>query len=267
MPSKIPQEAEIDSDDGEEMMMPMGGQGYPGIPERKEYLWSCNLKGEKDTYKFEGGDSECENIIFKSAALGSGASGKHTVEVSAVDANSEKVTAILCILNDERCWISLPELSIEPPLLLTLTEGKGPVNICANHILEEDPDEEDEDEEEGAEEDQEMAAVEPESDDRDAEEEVVSPAPKKKKPDDMKKRKADEDAKESPVKKAKPDKKDKKVKSYDTIDDVKKAILANPGGKPKKEEKFGNWVKNTMKCSNEEWIKQLWTWHKTENKL
>ena len=43
--------------------------------------------------------------------------------------------------------------------------------------------------------------------------------------------------------------------------------MANPGGKPKKEEKFGNWVKNTMKCSNEEWIKDLWTWHKTENKL
>ena len=57
------------------------------------------------------------------------------------------------------------------------------------------------------------------------------------------------------------------VKSYESIEDVKKAILANPGGKPKKEEKFGNWVKNTMKCSNEEWIKDLWTWHKTENKL
>ena len=40
----------------------------------------------------------------------------------------------------------LPDLSIEPPLLLTLTEGDGPVNICANHLLEEDRDE-DEDEE------------------------------------------------------------------------------------------------------------------------
>ena len=45
MPSKIPQEAEIDSDDGEEMM-PMGA-GYPGMPERKEYLWSCDLKGNR----------------------------------------------------------------------------------------------------------------------------------------------------------------------------------------------------------------------------
>merc|ERR1712147_471814 len=203
------------------------------------------------TFKFEGGDSQVENIIFKSAALGSGASGKHVVEVSAVDANSEKVTAILCILNDQNCWIKLPDLSIEPPLLLTLTEGKGPVNICANHVLEEDGDD-DEDDDEETEEDEEMAEVEAEEEE---EEEEVQPAPKK------------EEAKESPVKKAKPEKKDKKVKSYESIEDVKRAILANPGGKPKKEDKFGNWVKNTMKCSNEEWIKDLWTWHKTENKL
>merc|ERR1719320_1927996 len=209
-----------------------------------------------------GGDSQVENIIFKSAALGSGASGKHVVEVSAVDASSEKVTAILCILNDQNCWIKLPDLSIEPPLLLTLTEGKGPVNICANHVLEEDGDDEDDDEE--IEEDEEMAEVEAEEEE---EEEEAQPAPKKKKPEEQKKRKAEEDAKESPVKKAKPEKKDKKVKSYESIEDVKKAILANPGGKPKKEDKFGNWVKNTMKCSNEEWIKDLWTWHKTENKL
>ena len=51
MPSKIPQEAEIDSDDGEEMM-PMGA-GYPGMPERKEYLWSCDLKGKIIFHKKE----------------------------------------------------------------------------------------------------------------------------------------------------------------------------------------------------------------------
>ena len=50
-------------------------------------------------------------------------------------------------------------------------------------------------------------------------------------------------------------------KTYATIDDLKKAILANPGGKPKKEEKFKNWVKNTMKCSKDEWFADLWSWH------
>jgi len=106
----------------------------------------------------------------------------------------------------------------------------------------------------------------------------------KKEPEDQKKRKADEDVKESPAKKPKPEKKEKKSKfyiykrlnyrnynsdnrNYESVDDVKKAIVANPGGKPKVKPKFSNWVKNTMKCQNEEWIEQLWDWHKAENKL
>lgn len=44
---------------------------------------------------------------------------------------------------------------------MTLTEGKGPVNICANHVLEEDGDD-DEDDDEEIEEDEEMAEVEAE---------------------------------------------------------------------------------------------------------
>jgi hypothetical protein len=266
MPSKVVAEREAEIESDEEEMMPMGPGGYPGeIPERKEYLWSCNLKGEKDTFKFEGGDSETESIIFKSAALGLGAKGRHTVEVSAVNASSEKVTAILCILTDQNCWIRLPDLSIEPPLLLTLVEGSGPVNICANHMLEEDPEiDEDEDEEMESEENMETV-VEPEKE---------APAgPKKeqkakKEVEDQKKRKADEDVKESPAKKSKPEKKEKKNnRNYESVDDVKKAIVANPGGKPKVKPKFSNWVKNTMKCQNEEWIEQLWDWHKAENKL
>merc|ERR1711962_568970 len=252
MPSKI-QEAEIEADDQDMMdCCP------PEMPERKEYLWSCDLEGEKAQFKFEGGDSETETITFKSAALGESATGKHVVKVSAVGANSEKVTAILCVLSDQNCWVRLGDLAIEPPLLLSLAEGKGPVNICANHLLEEDPEMDEEDDEAESEE---MAEVE------------AAPEPKKaakqeaKKPEE-KKRKAEDTEKESPAnKKAKNDKKDKKNRNYETIEDVKKAIIANPGGKPKKEEKFGNWVKNTMKCTNEDWIKDLWTWHKTENKL
>jgi len=253
MPSKV-QEAEID--DGVEDMMPMG---YPDMPERKEYLWSCDLEGEKAQFKFEGGDSETETITFKSAALGEGASGKHVVKVSAVGANSEKVTSILCVLNDQNCWLRLPELSIEPPLLLSLAEGKGPVNICANHLLEEDPEMDDEDDEEA--DSEEMADIQAASPQK------KSPAKPEPKKVEEKKRKAEDSEKETPAKKAKADKKDKKNRNYETIEDVKKAIIANPGGKPKKEEKFGNWVKNTMKCTNEDWIKDLWTWHKTENSL
>lgn len=257
MPSKI--QDDIVEGGSDEEMMPMG---YPDMPERKEYLWSCDLEGAKAQFKFEGGDSETETITFKSAALGEGATGKHVVKVSAVGANSEKVTATLCVLNDQNCWLRLPELSIEPPLLLSLAEGTGPVNICANHLLEEDPEEDDE-EDEAEEEDIAEVAAPPAK-------KAAAPAKKEtpeKKPEE-KKRKADDTEKESPAnKKAKADKKDKKNRNYTTIEDVKKAIIANPGGKPKKEEKFGNWVKNTMKCTNEDWIKDLWTWHKTENNL
>ena len=102
-------------------------------------------------------------LTFKSAALGEGASGKHVVKVSAVGANSEKVTAILCVLSDQvcyfqnfrkvfylqkNCWVRLGDLAVEPPLLLSLAEGSGPVNICANHLLEEDPEMDDEEDEE-----------------------------------------------------------------------------------------------------------------------
>ena len=34
----------------------------------------------------------------------------------------------------------MPEISVEPPILLKLAEGEGPVNICANHIITEDDD-------------------------------------------------------------------------------------------------------------------------------
>merc|ERR1712021_117795 len=256
MPSKI---QEVDAFDGDEEMMP---EMMPEMPERKEYLWSCDLEGENAQFKFEGGDSETEMLTFKSAALGEGASGKHVVKVSAVGANSEKVTAILCVLSDQNCWVRLGDLAVEPPLLLSLAEGSGPVNICANHLLEEDPEMDDEEDEEA--DSEEMVVPEVVEAEVIAKKQPAKAEPKK----EEKKRKAEDTEKESPAnKKAKADKKDKKTRNYETIEDVKKAIIANPGGKPKKEEKFGNWVKNTMKCTNEDWIKDLWTWHKEEHKL
>merc|ERR1712106_328751 len=246
MPSKI---QEVDAFDGDEEMMP---EMMPEMPERKEYLWSCDLEGENAQFKFEGGDSETEMLTFKSAALGEGASG----------ANSEKVTAILCVLSDQNCWVRLGDLAVEPPLLLSLAEGSGPVNICANHLLEEDPEMDDEEDEEA--DSEEMVVPEVVEAEVTAKKQPAKAEPKK----EEKKRKAEDTEKESPAnKKAKADKKDKKTRNYETIEDVKKAIIANPGGKPKKEEKFGNWVKNTMKCTNEDWIKDLWTWHKEEHKL
>lgn len=44
------------------------------------------------------------------------------------------------------------------------------------------------------------------------------------------------------------------------------AVKKYPGGKPKKEDKFGNWVKSAFKA-NEEWVPQLWKAHKKEQGL
>lgn len=54
------------------------------------------------------------------------------------------------------------------------------------------------------------------------------------------------------------------AKIYDNIDEVKDAIKKYPGGKPRKEDKFGNWVKSAFKVKNDEWIKELWKAHKKE---
>jgi len=268
MPSKVP--AEIDMDDSdieipEEAMM----------PQQKSYLWATDLQGASAQMKFEGGDVEDEMLVFKSAALGVGAKGKHVVQLSAVDAKSEKVTAILAVLSDANPFVRLPEISVEPPILLKLAEGEGPVNICANHIVteEDDMDMDDEDDEEMEADDRE----EEEDIEEEAEEEVPVKAEAKKEATPKKetqKRKAEESPQKEAPKKAKnnegkPEKKkpEKKApKTYDTIEDLKKAILANPGGKPKKQEKFNNWVKNTMKCQKEEWFGDLWTWHQDQTK-
>ncbi|CAK8675818.1 nucleophosmin-like [Clavelina lepadiformis] len=54
------------------------------------------------------------------------------------------------------------------------------------------------------------------------------------------------------------------AKAYGSVDEVKAAIKKYPGGKPKKEDKFCNWVKSAFKVSNDEWIKDLWKAHKKD---
>ena len=170
MPSKV-QEAEID--DGVEDMMPMG---YPDMPERKEYLWSCDLEGifvifVKKTHNFFRWKSSVQvwgwrfrdrDYYFQIGSFGRGCLWKtcrqgvgrrRQLRESDLDLvrpqRSGKVWEVSSfLLNLQNCWLRLPELSIEPPLLLSLAEGKGPVNICANHLLEEDPEMDDEDDEE-----------------------------------------------------------------------------------------------------------------------
>jgi len=97
------------------------------------------------------------------------------------------------------------------------------------------------------------------------EEKPKTPAKKKKAPA--------ADAEEAPKtpknKKEKENKTPKKTpaKVYATLDEVAAAVKKYPGGKPRKEDKFGNWVKSAFKVHNEEWIPQLWKMHKKEQGL
>jgi len=145
--------------------------GEPPMPIQKQFLWGTDLKGKGAQMKFEGGDAEDETLVFRSAALGAGASGKHVVELSAVDVQSEKVTVTLCVLSDQNCYIRLPEITVEPPILLKLAEGEGPVNICANHIVTEEEDFDEEDDELDEDADEEMQEVDDREEEVDAKEE------------------------------------------------------------------------------------------------
>lgn len=42
------------------------------------------------------------------------------------------------------------------------------------------------------------------------------------------------------------------------------AVKSYKGGLPKRQGKFENWVKNTLKCDNKEWAKQAWTANQTK---
>ncbi|CAG5112704.1 Oidioi.mRNA.OKI2018_I69.chr2.g6888.t1.cds [Oikopleura dioica] len=271
MPSKVPaEEPEIDMDESEFDMDDSAMMGAP-VPERKEYLWATNLEGPAP-YKFEGGDNEDEQVIFKSCALGPGAKGKHVIELSAVDANSEKATVILGILTDANPYLRLPDISVEPPLLLKLSEGKGPVNIGANHLVNEEMDDEDDESDMDEEEMEAELRTAEDVESEEEEEEPVKPEPVKAaspkkaaaktvEPKAATKRKASEVEEEADNKKAK-----KAPKEYSTVEELKKAIQANPGGKPKKEEKFKNWLRNTMKCQKEEWFSDVFKWWQAQAK-
>lgn len=57
------------------------------------------------------------------------------------------------------------------------------------------------------------------------------------------------------------------AKVYTSLDEVAAAVKKYPGGKPRKEDKFGNWLKSAFRVQNEEWIPQLWKMHKKEQGL
>lgn len=54
---------------------------------------------------------------------------------------------------------------------------------------------------------------------------------------------------------------------FNSVEDVKAAIKKFPGGKPRKQDKFTNWLENQFKVDQDSWKTDLWMWHKKEQGL
>nr|XP_039260037.1 nucleophosmin-like isoform X1 [Styela clava] len=70
--------------------------------------------------------------------------------------------------------------------------------------------------------------------------------------------------KNTSVKTPKSEKKTPAKIKFTSVDEVKAAIKKCPGGKPRKQDKFLNWLGNQYKVTDESWKNDLWVWHKKE---
>merc|ERR1712061_696568 len=47
-------------------------------------------------------------------------------------------------------------------------------------------------------------------------------------------------------------------KKFETVDEIVAAVQAHKGGRPKKKEKFENWIKHTFKVDNKKCASEAW---------
>merc|ERR1712071_624630 len=165
------------------------------------------------------------------------------------------------------CTVSLDGVSVAPPTAFKLLKGDGPVSICGNLMKEVDPelmpdmDGDSEEESESEESEEEISA-----------EDVSAKVAELK-------RKSSGDAEVSMAKKTKPAPKSPekvvaaktesvdntinkktglKHKVYKDVDELVTAVLAHKGGRPKKQEKFENWIKHTFKVEDKKMASAAW---------
>jgi len=265
-------------------------------PKVEEHIFFATLSKDNKIFKFEGCDDAEASLILRRATLDAECedAGRHVVQAISLDHADNRTVGTLCSLKlDGTCTVSLDGISVAPPTAFKLVKGDGPLTICGNLMKEVDndllPDDEDELEEiESAEEmeegdSEEEAAITPA--DVMAKVSSLKADSNKRKPEPIKDDDSDTDSEcegETPAKKskvtasqdsgvatngdAKPAKKPKKAdkgekkehRKIESAEQLLAAIKAYKGGMPKKQQKFENWVKNTMKCDNKDWTKQAW---------
>merc|ERR1712189_108260 len=95
---------------------------------------------EKDKIiKFDGiDDADCK-LLLKLATLTADCEdeSRHVVQIVTLNHEDQQVTGTLCSLNlEHNCSVSLDGFSVAPPLALKLVQGKGPISICGNLMIE-----------------------------------------------------------------------------------------------------------------------------------
>merc|ERR1712173_312888 len=120
----------------------------------------------------------------------------------------------------------------------------------------------DSDEEEDVEEEIEEESEEDETEDADISKEEVNA-----KIEELKRKAPAASGDAAPTKKAKQAEKipakvesanKKGPKKFETVDELVAAVQAHKGGRPKKKEKFENWIKHTFKVDNKKWASEAW---------
>lgn len=222
---------------------------------------------------------------------------RHVVQIISLDHTDKRIDGTLCSLKlDSNCSISLDSIGVSPPAAFKLLSGNGPLTLVGNLIKTIDTDlepESDEEEDKIMESPESPEKVEDkgvnghgkekakmstdsssEEEDSEKEEEVKvekvekieeeKVVVKKDKKKEKIKRKSSE-TNESPAKKPKTDEPKAKVesekpakKAITTADELIDAIKAYKGGRPKKKEKFENWIKHTFKVDNKGYVKKAW---------
>jgi len=259
----------------------------------EEHLWIGTLSQDKQLYKFEGCDDADSTLLLKRATLDATCedTSRHVIQIISLDHTDKRIDGTLCSLKlDSNCSVSLDSLGVSPPAAFKLLAGNGPVTLVGNLIKTLDSELEPESEEEGEEKimesldkdenvksnghvkEKDQMSTDDGSDEELKEEETEEKVekieevqvPKKDKKKDKIKRKNSETS-ESPAKKPKTDEPKAKIdsekpvkKPITTAEELIEAIKNYKGGRPKKKEKFENWIKHTFKVDNKGYVKKAW---------
>lgn len=257
-------------------------QGDMGPPQTEEHVFIATLTKDEKIFKFEGCDDAESSLILRRATLGAECAdeSRHVVEVITLDHQDNRCSGTLCSLKlNGACSVSLDGISVAPPTAFKLVKGDGPITICGNLMKEVDPallpdmdgdseEEEVDSEEEVSDEDEPINSQDVEakiseirqngkrsaSGDDDTDSEVEEPTPAKKPKKQAAKKPEKVEAKVESTKASK-----KEPKKFANVEELIAAIQSHKGGRPKKKEKFENWIKHTFKVDNKKWISDAWT--------